>query len=365
MPAPLTSTPRQDGYYMPAEWAPHSQTWMLWPERPDNWRYGAKLAQKAYADVAEAIARFEPLTMGVSNDQYENACARLSAGIRVIELSNNDAWARDTGPTFIINGQGGIRANDWEFNAWGGLGGGLYQPWNRDDQVAQKICNLERIERYRTDGFVLEGGAIHVDGEGTLMTTEECLLNPNRNPGMTRSEIEQKLRDHLNVDTILWLPEGIYNDETNGHIDNMACFIEPGHVVLAWTDNESDPQYQRSRTALHYLEAHRDARGRKLKVSKLPLPEPLVQTEAEADGIDWAAKAWPRRAGERMAASYINFLMVNGGIIMPAFDDRRDQEAANILADLCPNREIVQLPGREILLGGGNIHCITQQQPAA
>lgn len=365
MPAPLTSTPRQDGYYMPAEWAPHSQTWMLWPERPDNWRYGAKLAQKAYTDVAEAIARFEPLTMGVSNDQYENACARLSAGIRVIELSNNDAWARDTGPTFIINGQGGIRANDWEFNAWGGLGGGLYQPWNRDDQVAQKICNLERIERYRTDGFVLEGGAIHVDGEGTLMTTEECLLNPNRNPGMTRSEIEQKLRDHLNVDTILWLPEGIYNDETNGHIDNMACFIEPGHVVLAWTDNESDPQYQRSRTALHYLEAHRDARGRKLRVTKLPLPEPLVQTEAEADGIDWAAKAWPRRAGERMAASYINFLMVNGGIVMPAFDDPRDQEAANILADLCPNREIVQLPGREILLGGGNIHCITQQQPAA
>lgn len=363
MPAPLTSSPREDGYFMPAEWAPHSQTWMLWPERSDNWRFGAKLAQKAYAEVAEAIARFEPVTMGVSNDQYENACARLSAGIRVVELSNNDAWARDTGPTFIVDGQGGLRANDWEFNAWGGLGGGLYQPWNRDDQVAQKICNLERIERYRTDGFVLEGGAIHVDGEGTLMTTEECLLNPNRNPHLTRPEIEQKLRDHLGIDTILWLPDGIFNDETNGHIDNMACFIEPGHVLLAWTDNERDPQYQRSRAALLYLQAHRDAKGRPIKVTKLPLPEPQMQTEAEADGIDWAAKAWPRRAGERLAASYVNFLMVGGGIIMPAFDDPRDQQAANIVADLCPGREIVQLPGREILLGGGNIHCITQQQP--
>lgn len=365
MPAPLTSTPRADGYGMPAEWAPHSQTWMLWPERPDNWRYGAKPAQAAYTAVAEAIARFEPVTMGVSADQYENACARLSAGIRVVEISCNDAWVRDTGPTFITNGEGGLRANDWEFNAWGGLTGGLYQPWNRDDQVAQKICNMERIERYRTEGFVLEGGAIHVDGEGTLMTTEECLLNNNRNPHLTRAEIEQRLRDHLNIDTILWVPDGIYNDETNGHIDNMACFVSPGQVVLAWTDDEADPQYHRSRQAYDYLSAHRDAKGRSLSITKMPLPKPLMQTEAEVDGIDWAQKAWPRRAGERMAASYVNFLMVNGGIILPSFDDPQDDIAASILSDLCKDREVVQVPGREILLGGGNIHCITQQQPLA
>ncbi|MEX0624008.1 MAG: agmatine deiminase [Saccharospirillum sp.] len=365
MPAPLISTPRADGYVMPAEWAPHSQTWMLWPERPDNWRYGAKPAQAAYTAVAEAIARFEPVSMGVSADQYENACARLSAGIRVVELSCNDAWVRDTGPTFIINGEGGLRANDWEFNAWGGLTGGLYQPWNRDDQVAQKICNMERIERYRTEGFVLEGGAIHVDGEGTLMTTEECLLNNNRNPHLTRAEIEQRLRDHLSIDTILWVPDGIYNDETNGHIDNMACFVKPGHVVLAWTDDDSDPQYHRSRQAYDYLSAHRDAKGRSLSITRMPLPKPLMQTESEVDGIDWAQKAWPRRAGERMAASYVNFLMVNGGIILPSFDDPKDEIAANILSDLCKDREVVQVPGREILLGGGNIHCITQQQPLA
>ncbi|MHA7879747.1 MAG: agmatine deiminase [Saccharospirillum sp.] len=365
MPAPLMSTPREDGFGMPAEWAEHSQTWMLWPERPDNWRFGAKPAQKAYAAVAEAIARFEPVTVGTSPDQYENACARLSANIRVVEIANNDAWVRDTGPTFVTNKAGQIRANDWEFNAWGGLTGGLYQPWNRDDQVAQKICNLERIERYRTEGFVLEGGAIHVDGEGTLLTTKECLLNANRNPHLSRTEIEQRLRDHLSIDQILWLPDGIYNDETNGHIDNMACFIEPGHVLLAWTDDESDPQHQRSKAALHYLEAHRDAKGRTLRVTKMPLPQPLTQTEEEVDGIDWAAKAWPRRAGERMAASYVNFLVVNGGIILPAFGDARDEQAANVLADLCPRHEVVTVPSREILLGGGNIHCITQQQPRA
>lgn len=349
---------------MPAEWSPHRQTWMLWPERPDNWRYGAKPAQRAYTAVAEAIAQFEPVTVGVSADQYENACARLSDRIRVVEISSNDAWARDIGPTFVTDGQGRVRAVDWEFNAWGGLTGGLYQPWNRDDQVAQKICNLEGIERYRTDGFVLEGGAIHVDGEGTLMTTEECLLNPNRNPHLTRPEIEQRLRDYLSIDTILWLPDGIYNDETNGHIDNLACWVAPGQVVLAWTDDESDPQYARSRSALNYLNAHRDAKGRQLTVTKVPLPQPLSQTEEEADGIDWAAKAWPRRAGERMAASYVNFLMVNGGLIVPAFGDPKDDEAADILAKLCPDRQVVQVPSREILLGGGNIHCITQQQPA-
>ncbi|WP_020410888.1 agmatine deiminase [Hahella ganghwensis] len=365
MALPLTSTPSADGFYMPAEWAAQSQTWMLWPERPDNWRFGAKPAQKAYLAVAEAIARFQPVTVGVSADQFENASARLSEHVRVVEISNNDAWVRDTGPTFLINGKGELRGVDWEFNAWGGLTGGLYQPWNRDDQVAQKICSIERIARYRSDGFVLEGGAIHVDGEGMLLTTEECLLNPNRNPHLNKIEIEARLKTYLNVEKVLWVPEGIFNDETNGHIDNMACFVAPGKIALAWTDDERDPQYQRSLTALQYLESQRDAKGRKLEVTKVPLPSPLVQTEDEVDGIDRAFHAWPRRAGERMAASYINFLMVNGGIIMPSFNDPMDEIAANIISSLCPERDIVQLPGREILLGGGNIHCITQQQPVA
>lgn len=366
----LTGTPSADGFHMPAEWAPQAQVWLLWPERPDNWRFGAKPAQAAVTALAHAIARFTPVSVGVSPEQYENACARLDATppecrhpLRVVELASNDAWVRDTGPSFVVDGRGGLRAVDWEFNAWGGLQGGLYQPWNRDDQVAEKICRLERVDRYRSSGFVLEGGAVHVDGEGTALTTAECLLHPNRNPGLSPSRIEARLCDYLGVQRVLWLPQGLVDDETDGHVDNIACFIAPGQVLLAWTDDASDPQHQRSQRALQYLQAQRDARGRRLQVHLLPLPTPLVHSEAEAQGIDYARNAWPRRAGARMAASYINFLISNGGVLLPAFGDRRDEEVANRLADLLPQMSIVPLPCREILLGGGNIHCMTQQQP--
>ena len=209
----LHTTPRHDGYFMPAEWAPHSQTWMIWPERPDNWRQQAVPAQAAFAAVAQAIAGFEPVTVGVSAAQYVSACAQLDhPGIRVVELSSNDAWVRDTGPTFVINGQGGLRGVDWTFNAWGGELGGLYSDWALDDQVASKILSMERCPRYRTEGFVLEGGSIHVDGEGTLITTEECLLNPNRNPHLQREEIEFRLAEYLGISKVIWLPEGLFND---------------------------------------------------------------------------------------------------------------------------------------------------------
>jgi agmatine deiminase len=371
----LSSTPAADGYAMPAEWAPQSQVWLLWPERSDNWRYGAKPAQAAVTGLIHAIAQFTPVTLGVSAEQFENACARVESDpatpaaedglqpIRIVELASNDAWARDVGPSFVADGRGSVRAVDWEFNAWGGLQGGLYQPWNRDDQVAEKICRIERIDRYRSSGFVLEGGAVHVDGEGTVLTTAECLLHPNRNPQLNQAQIEQCLHRHLGTRKVLWLPQGLVNDETDGHIDNMACFLEPGVVLLAWTDDEADPQYPRSRRALEYLQAQTDARGRRLKVHPLPLPTPLVHSEEEARGIDVARNAWPRRAGERMAASYINFLISNAGVLLPCFDDRRDEEAANRLADLLPRHRIVPIACREILLGGGNIHCMTQQQP--
>ncbi len=361
----LHTTPRADGFRMPAEWEPHAQTWLLWPERPDNWRLGAKPAQAAFAAVARAIARFEPVTVGVSAAQYANACARLAHGdIRVVELSSDDAWLRDSGPTFVVDARGEVRGVDWTFNAWGGFDGGLYAPWNRDDQVAGKILQLERCARYRTEGFVLEGGAIHVDGEGTLLTTEECLLNPNRNPQLSRGEIEALLRAYLAVDTVIWLPQGLYNDETDGHVDNFCCFVRPGEVLLAWTDDERDPNWARCRAALAVLEQARDARGRALVVHRMPLPGPLYATPEECAGVDLVAGSQPRDPALRLAGSYVNFLIVNGGIIAPSFDDPRDAEAAAILQRLFPEREVLMLPGREILLGGGNIHCITQQQPA-
>lgn len=360
----LRTTPRADGFYMPAEWAPQKQVWMIWPERADNWRLGAKPAQAAFAQVALAIAEFEPVTVGVSAAQYDNARAALShARIRVVEMSSNDAWCRDTGPTFVRNAQGEVRGVNWDFNAWGGFNGGLYWPWNLDQQVGRKILEIEQCLRYATEGFVLEGGSIHVDGEGTLITTEECLLNANRNPHLTRSDIEKVLSEHLSVDKVIWLPEGLYNDETNGHVDNFCCFVRPAEVLLAWTDEPSDPNYARCRAALSVLESQTDAKGRAFVVHKIAVPGPLYATEAECAGVDFAHASQPRDPSIRLAGSYVNFLIVNGGIIAPRFDDPMDEVACATLARLFPEHQVVMVPGREILLGGGNIHCITQQQP--
>ncbi|KQQ57783.1 agmatine deiminase [Pseudomonas coleopterorum] len=361
----LDSTPRADGFHMPAEWAPHTQTWMLWPERPDNWRLGGKPVQAAHVALAKAIARFEPVTVGVSAGQYDNARARLDVpNIRVVEISSDDAWMRDTGPTFVVDHGGEVRGVDWAFNAWGGFLGGLYAPWNRDEQVASKVLDMERCQRYHTHGFVLEGGSIHVDGEGTLITTEECLLNRNRNPHLDRGQIEQILADHLAVEKIIWLPDGLFNDETDGHVDNFCCYVRPGEVLLAWTDDASDPNYPRCQAALQVLENSVDAKGRALVVHKMPIPGPLYATQEECDGVDLVAGSQERHPSVRLAGSYVNFLIVNGGIIAPSFDDPLDGEAQALLQKLFPEHEVVMVPGRELLLGGGNIHCLTQQQPA-
>jgi agmatine deiminase len=242
----LDSTPAADGFAMPAEFSPHAGCWMLWPERSDNWRDGAQPAQRAFTEVAAAIARFEPVSVGVSATHYEFARAQLPAAVRVIEISHDDAWMRDVGPTYVVNGKGVRRGVDWRFNAWGGLDGGLYFPWNRDEAVAQKVLEIEGDDRYRAP-FINEGGAIHVDGQGTALVTEQCLLNRNRNPNLSRAEIEGLLRDYLGVRDVLWLGEGVINDETDGHVDNMACFLKPGVVALHWTDDPRDPQHEHSR----------------------------------------------------------------------------------------------------------------------
>ncbi len=358
-----TTTPRQDGFFMPAEFARHTGTWMLWPERPDNWRLGGKPAQRTFAAVAAAIAGFERVTMGVNHRQFEHARHMLPPSVRVVEISNNDSWMRDCGPTFVVDGRGGVRGIDWDFNAWGGLNGGLYFPWDLDDMVPQKVLEIEGLDRYKAP-LVLEGGSIHVDGEGTLLTTEECLLNANRNPQLSREEIENHLKEYTGASKVLWLGNGVYNDETNGHVDNIVCFLRPGLVALTWTDDHNDPQYPISKDALDRLTAATDARGRKLEVLKIHQPATITITAEEADGVDPVAGTYPRNAGDRMAASSVNFYMCNGGLILPTFDDPNDERAVAALQKALPDRKVVCVPAREILLGGGNIHCITQQQPA-
>ena len=364
MPRILTSTPRADGYRMPAEWEAHAGCWMLFPQRRDTWRNGGKPAQRAFVEVARQISRFEPVTMGVNPEQYQNARAMLPPQIRVLELSNNDSWMRDMGATFVVNDQGGVRGIDWGFNAWGGLDKMMYFPWDKDQQVAAKMLDIERLDGYKAP-LILEGGSIHVDGEGTLLTTAQCLLHPNRNPQLDRAQIEQLLADYLGISHIIWLPRGVYEDETDGHVDNICCFARPGVVALTWTDDRSDPQYERSAEAYQALMSARDASGRRLQIHKIHQPTPMTMTAEEAAGLDITESAFLRPEGERLAGSYINFYIANRAIIMPVFGDKHDAAAAQSLAALFPEREIVRIQAREILLGGGNIHCITQQQPAA
>jgi agmatine deiminase len=358
----LKSTPAADGFRMPAEFEPHDGCWMLWPERTDNWRLGAKPAQEAFVAVASAIAASEPVTMAVSDAQFENCRAMLPPEVRVVEVSSDDAWMRDCGPTFVVDGAGRRRGVDWRFNAWGGTDGGLYFPWDRDDRVAAKVLEIEGADRYRAP-IVLEGGAIHVDGEGTVLTTEECLLNPNRNPELSKEQIERALLEHLGAEKVVWLGAGVFDDETDGHVDNIACFARPGVVLLTWTDDPDDPQQQISSDARERLEAATDAQGRSLEVVLLPSPGPLQISAEEAEGVDAGEGTQPRRAGDRLAASYVNFYLGNSRIVYPLLDPRHDDEAAAILRRVFSDRDAVGVPAREILLGGGNIHCIPQQVP--
>ena len=358
----IASTPKKDGFYMPAEFSPHYGCILIFPERSDSWQYGAYAARKAFVKICTAIAESEKVTIKDKEKQYENARRMLPDNIRVVEMSSNDSWARDYAPTFVTDGKE-IRGINWRFNAWGGLYDGLYFPWDKDDKMARKLCDLYDKDMYDAGDFVLEGGSIHVDGEGTCITTEACLLSSGRNPDLTKEEIEDKLKEYLGVEKVIWIKRGIYNDETNEHVDNICAFVKPSEVVLAWTDNENDPQYEMSRSCYDILSNSTDAKGRKLKIHKLYLPEPVRITADECEGLDTMDFEPTRQPNERLAASYVNFYISNSAIVMPFFNDPADEKAKALLEKLFPERKIVGIYARDILIGGGNIHCITQQIP--
>jgi len=364
MKQPLTSVPLRDGFWMPGEFERHAGCWMLWPERPDNWRDQALPAQQAFALVAAAISEYERLTIGVPARSAHWARQALLPRIRLAVMPSDDAWMRDVGPTCVVNERGERRGVDWRFNAWGGSAGGVYQHWRRDDLVARRVLEIEGFSRYRAP-MINEGGAIHVDGQGTLMVTEQCLLNPNRNPKMSRERIEVLLSAYLGVRQVLWLGQGVVNDETSGHVDNLACFARPGEICLSWTDRRRDPFYRICRDAFARLMDGRDARGRRLRVHKLPMPGPLYVTRREARGVVQRDGIRRVRTGQRLAGSYVNFYLANRAVIVPLLDPQRDQEVLRRLRIVFPERRVVGVPAREILLGGGNIHCITQQVPGA
>lgn len=356
------STPKKDGFRMPAEFEPQDQVWMIWPERPDTWRDGGKPAQEAYVEVAKAIQEFAPVTVCASPGQFQNCRNMLPSEIRVVEINSNDAWMRDMGPIFVVDDKGGLRAVDFGFNAWGGLVNGLYFPWDQDQLVARKVCEIERVDRYDATDFVLEGGAFTVDGEGTLITTEMCLLDPGRNPQLTKEEIEEKLKEYLGIEKVIWLKDGVDPDETNGHIDGVAAFTAPGEVACVWTDDESMPCYQALRDAYDTLCSSTDAKGRKLKVHKLCMgaKELYIDPSFRIDKIEGSL---PRDEDHWCPVDYLNWLIINGGVIVPQYGDPNDELALKQVAEMFPGYKVVGVNTREIIFGGGNVHCITQQQP--
>lgn len=356
-------------YRMPAEFAPHRGTLMIWPVRPGSWGKDPTEAQEAFVRVFEAIAQSEDLYVLAGPEHLEEAKAAVAhiARAHVLCIDSDDAWARDVGPTFVQNAAGDMKGINWRFNAWGGMVDGLYADWQKDDAVAAAFCHALHLPCEDASPFVLEGGSIHTDGEGTALVTESCLLSAGRNPDMTREEIEEELCRRLGVEKVLWLPRGIYNDETNEHVDNVCAFVAPGQVVLAWTDNREDPQYALSAADLAYLEQVTDARGRNLTVHKLPIPDhPILCSAEDCASYEFAPGEDVRTPGERLAASYVNFYFTNAAVLVPQFGGENaasDARALQILQRLCPDRTVIGLPARKILQGGGNIHCITQQIP--
>ena len=355
------TTPQQDGFWMPGEHEPQESVWLAWPTRPDNWREQALPAQATFAHFIERLSGYVTVKVAVLPEYEAQARAMLPSQVQLFPMQYNDAWMRDIGPTMVTNGQGEKRAINWGFNAWGGELDGLYDDWSDDETVATRIAELEDVQRYDAP-IILEGGSIHSDGDGTVYTTEECLLHPSRNPDLSRADIEAQLQTYLGIEKVIWLPLGLINDETNGHIDNILHVVKPGEVILTVCDDPSDPQYNISQTAMKVLSETTDAKGRSLIVHSIPMPGPLFIGEEEANGLVQPDRM-AREAGERLGASYANFLITNGAVFYPQLDSEKDSEAEQVLQTAFPSHTIVGIPAREVLLGGGNLHCITQQIP--
>lgn len=361
-------TPSIDGYHMPGEFEPHEGCVMIWPVRPGSWPNGGAEAKEAFCRIAYAISQSEKVWMLCNHDHVNEVRTAFEkakiANAQILEIETDDAWARDVGPTCVVKKGQAVRGIDWCFNAWGGETDGLYAHWDKDNAAAAKICDALGIDCYDARDFVLEGGAIHSDGEGTVIVTEACLLSKGRNPKMSKADIENELKEYLGAEKIIWLPNGIYNDETNEHVDNVCAFVKPGEVVLAWTEDVNDPQFLLSCKDLAILERETDAKGRKFMVHKLPIPKkPVCITEEELEGFVFEEGEDVREVGERLAASYVNFYISNGGVLVPQFGDENDGIAVEMLQKLFPDREVCPIYARPIIVGGGNIHCITQQIP--
>ncbi|MGA2709318.1 MAG: agmatine/peptidylarginine deiminase [Steroidobacteraceae bacterium] len=335
--------PADLGYMMPAEWAPHAGCWMAWPKRVELWREYLEAARREYASIARAIARFEPLTMIADPAQAADARIQCGPSVRVVAMQIDDSWLRDSAPTVVIHRDGRRAAAAFTFNAWGGK----YQPHDQDATLGERLADLAALPVYRSE-LVVEGGSFLSDGEGTLITAETCILNPNRNPGWTKADAEGELRAMLGVQKVIWLPGDVTDTETDGHVDGYVSYVKAATILCEVVADTEDPRHAIMAENRKVLELETDARGRRFEV--LPIVE--APRSCVPDGADGYCR------------SYVNFYIANGAVIAPAYGIAEDAIAFEALRRAYPDRSVVPVALKDLFRGGGGIHCITQQVPA-
>jgi len=354
----MTKTPQELGYRMPAEWDRHEATWLAWPHNPDDWPGKFQAIPWLYAEIVRLLAEHERVHIlvedakahGRANGILERAGANLGR-VCFHEWPTDRSWTRDSGPIFVRNQEGQVAITNWHFNAWA-----KYPDWHLDDQVPGRVTTLlglpewqPTIKNNRKHRLVLEGGSIDTNGKGVLLTTEECLLSEvqQRNPGVSREQLEWAFHDYLGIDQVLWLNRGIVGDDTHGHVDDIARFVSPTTIVAAVEPDKSDPNHEPLAENLERLKAARTLDGKQFDIVELPLPRPVVFN------------------GQRLPASYANFYIANDLVLVPTFHDPNDRVALNILAQAFPDREVIGIHSVDLVWGLGTLHCMTQQQPAA
>ena len=354
-----TSTPRELGYRMPAEWDRHEATWLAWPHNPEDWPGKFQPIPWLYAEIVRLLAARERVHLIVQDAKEESRAKGIlrRAGAALGQVTfhqwpTDRVWTRDSGPIFVRNAEGRVAITNWKFNAWA-----KYDDWHLDDQLPARIAaELSLLEWQPTirlyDGsehrLVLEGGSIDTNGEGILLTTEECLLSEvqQRNPGVSREQIERALHDFLGIDQVIWLGRGVAGDDTHGHIDDISRFVGPSTIVTAVEPKTSDPNHEPLAENFQRLKEARTPDGKQFTIVELPLPRPVLFR------------------GQRLPASYANFYVANGLVLVPTFHDPNDRIALSILADVFPGREVIGIHSVDLIWGLGALHCMTQQQPA-
>lgn len=346
-----TKTPAALGFRMPAEWHPHQSTWLTWPKDPETWPDRVTHVEEIYLQMISALIPYEAVDLLVDDEETEQkvrARCGAPARIRFHRIQTVDSWIRDYGPNFLIGANGEAAFNDWIFNAWGNK----YEALKKDDGVPRQLESILGLRRF-SPGIVMEGGSIEVNGAGCVLTTEQCLLNPNRNPQLSRNEIEQYLKDYLGVAKVLWLGEGIVGDDTDGHIDDIARFVAPNVIVCAVEDDPEDGNYEILLDNLARLRSMTDVQGRRFEIVTLPMPGPVGGTSTTTRDLD------------RLPASYANFYIANNVVLLPVFGHENDARAAETLQQVFSDRRVIPINCEPLVWGMGTIHCVTQQQPAS